>query len=254
MLLCALMLPFFATAQEEAMSQEESFVPQRYTWVMTIQPKDAEHAAEFEPVFRQMEELIAQFNEEPTRADSEGLYQNFLSFVSGLQTSVSNGLNVIASVATTTEEAIEAQVESLTEQINESNEQAQAQEEAAQNEETSAPSFLEKIDAAVDSAVATVATTASTVGQAVSHYLSTICIGFSCSMTEIDELNAWNKAKLMLEELAQNINDKNIRTEDALKALDQIRMTISGLRESTLLLYAGRETQVHSNNSQTSNN
>ena len=288
MLICALMvLPFFATAQEE------SFTPHQYTWIMTIQPTSMQDAAEFEPVYREMEALIARFNQVQTRSEGDSAYRDFQSFLSGLQTSISNGLNVLTSVATSTEASVEAQaaaaqtaiaqeVQVVENQVNaqapnllaniqnsvaaaqnaleQDAQAAAAQVQAVENQvNAQAPGFLDRIDAVVDSAIATVTTTASSIATSiaqtatqtaatVSNYLPTLCIGFSCQMTQIDELYAWNKARLLLEKLASDINNKNITTEQALLALQEIRYIIDGLPESTLLLYAGKETQAQSNN------
>ncbi len=219
---------FFAFAAQA----EETFVPKRFTWTYSLQAQDASNCDDILKFHGAMRSMIDEIN--VNRSASVNMYEKLLVFIKEAQEAILAGFNLFSSSHTTVAEIedVEAAIVETVTEVLEQAADAQAVErtvsldEPVMQEENDA----EVIDATQNSDVAEI--------EVVQTVNPVVYISISCTVLNASEVESWNNATAMLQDLSDKINAQVLSPLEVIDAINEVAVILQQLQSADMFFTA----------------
>ncbi len=218
---------FFAFAAQA----EEAFVPKKFTWTYSVQAQDTTNCDDILNFHTQMRSMIDDIN--VNRCASANMYEKLLSFIKEVQEAIIAGFNLFSASHTAVievEELANVLAESVTETVE------QAADEALTRNVT-----LDESEEVVEQAeenVAEISEVVATEDVVVSEFNPAVLISISCTVLEPSELELWNNATAMLQDLSDKINAQLLSPLEIIDAINEVALILRQLQSADMFFTA----------------
>ncbi|OGB85934.1 hypothetical protein A3J41_01855 [candidate division TM6 bacterium RIFCSPHIGHO2_12_FULL_38_8] len=190
---------FCVTFMTASMALASEFVPQRFEWTYSVQPKDVQSFEHFVKFNDQMSEMVQEIN----RGPHAGIYQQFVVFMKELQEAIAAGFNLVGSAMTTQAPITEVVAEVA---------QAVVDDVVSQDE------------------------IASDVVKSETEILPVFSITLTCALPDENQRDLWNLATTMLNNLCEGMNDGSLDADHVVDALNNVYDVLMQMRGSGISL------------------
>ena len=211
---------FFAFAAQA----EETFVPKKFTWTYSVQAKDATDCNDIAEFHNQMRSMIDDIH--VNRCVSANMYEKLLSFIKEVQEAIVAGFNLFSAshtAVTEVEELANVLVESVAETVEQAADQVLTR-DVTLDESEIVEQATEEVDQAQDAVVANIK--------------PVVLISISCSVLEPSELELWNNATVMLQDLSDKINAQVLSPLEIIDAINQVALILQQLQSADMFFTA----------------